>query len=141
SIIKDFTATKKFWKPPSEDYIEGNATAKKEEQPGQSKQPKPDKPIVDTQTNVSENASHTLTSSQKTIAPHKEDVTKINDQFKQRKNLVGKELDITSDSIRLSFYDNGIVDGDSISVFLNNQLILSHQELTAQALNIYIRLD
>jgi hypothetical protein len=141
SIIKDFTATRKFWKPPTEDYIEGNATAKKDKQQTESKQPKPDKPIVDTQTNVSENASHALISSAEKTIVHKDDITKINDQFKMRKNLVGKELMISSDSIRLSFYDNGIVDGDSISVFLNNQLILSHQELTAQALNIYIRLD
>ena len=102
---------------------------------------KSDKTIIDTQTNVSQNASHAEpVVEQKPVIP-KPDISKINDSYKKRKNLVGKELEITSDSIRLSFYDNGIVDGDSISVFLNNKLILAHQELTAQALNIYIRLD
>jgi hypothetical protein len=154
SVIKDFTATRKFWKPPTEDYIEGNSTAKTEEKKVQdakdtkdtkdariAKDAKSEKPIVDTQTNVSENASHTITPVSQKLAAAKADVAKINESFKKRKNLVGKELEITSDSIRLSFYDNGIIDGDSISVFLNNKLILSHQGLTAQALNIYIRLD
>jgi hypothetical protein len=142
SVVKDFTSARKFWKPPSEEYIEGNATAKKEEKKETgTKTLKSDKTIIDTQTNVSQNASHTEpVVEQKPVVP-KPDISKINDSYKKRKNLVGRELEITSDSIRLSFYDNGIVDGDSISVFLNNKLILSHQELTAQALNIYIRLD
>jgi len=43
--------------------------------------------------------------------------------------------------LRLSFYDNGDIDGDSISVFLNKQLVLSHQGLTARAINMYMILD
>ena len=43
--------------------------------------------------------------------------------------------------MRLSFYDNGDIDGDSISVFLNKIPILSKQELTSRALNIYLALD
>jgi hypothetical protein len=139
SAIKDFTATKKFWKPPAEEYIEGNATAKTKD----NKQPEVrlNKSIIDTNTNVSENASHIVTPVAQKPLVLTDDIAKINEQYRKRKNLVGQELQITSDSIRLSFYDNGIVDGDTISVFLNNKLILSHQELTAQALNLYIRLD
>lgn len=61
--------------------------------------------------------------------------------FEKRKNIYGHDLIVTSDSIRVSFYDNGEIDGDSISVFLNNQPILVKQELAATALNIYIKLD
>jgi hypothetical protein len=61
--------------------------------------------------------------------------------FEKRKNTYGHDLIVTSDSIRVSFYDNGDIDGDIISVFLNNQPILVKQELAATALNIYIVLD
>lgn len=61
--------------------------------------------------------------------------------FEKRKNIYSKEVVVTSDSIRVSFYDNGEIDGDSISVFLNNQPILMKQGLAATALNIYIVLD
>ncbi|MBV4356062.1 hypothetical protein [Pinibacter aurantiacus] len=61
--------------------------------------------------------------------------------FEKRKNIYSKEIVVASDSVRVSFYDNGEIDGDSISVFLNNQPILMKQELAATALNIYIVLD
>jgi len=61
--------------------------------------------------------------------------------FEKRKNIYSKDIVVSSDSVRVSFYDNGEIDGDSISVFLNNQPILMKQELAATALNIYIVLD
>jgi hypothetical protein len=69
------------------------------------------------------------------------DLLKINDDFKKRKSLISKEIEVASDSIRLSFYDDAIIDGDSISVFFNNKLLIAHQELTDRAFNLYIRLD
>ncbi|MDI3319088.1 hypothetical protein [Pinibacter soli] len=61
--------------------------------------------------------------------------------FEKRKNTYSHDLVVTSDSVRVSFYDNGEIDGDIISVLLNNQPILVKQELAATALNIYIVLD
>ena len=69
------------------------------------------------------------------------DIVKINEDFKKRKQIVSKEIEVSSDSLRLSFYDNAEVDGDSISVFLNGKLILTHQELTERAFNVYVQLD
>ena len=40
----------------------------------------------------------------------------------------------TSDSLKLQLYDNGYVDGDSVSVIINNKLVLAHQRLTTQAI-------
>lgn len=71
----------------------------------------------------------------------RKDILKINEEFKKRKLLVGRDVEVLSDSVRLSFYDNAEVDGDSISVFLNSNLLLAHQELNSQALNVYIKLD
>ena len=66
---------------------------------------------------------------------------KMEEVFSKRQNILAKEIEIESDSVRVSFYDNGDVDQDSISVFLNGHPVVSKQELTAEALNIYLKLD
>jgi hypothetical protein len=71
----------------------------------------------------------------------KEDSRKIAESFGKRIAVLNKVLEVESDSVRVSFYDNGEIDGDSISVFLNQQLILKHQELEAKALTLYLLLD
>lgn len=73
--------------------------------------------------------------------PAKEDSRLITESFSKRKEIITKTLEVESDSIRLSFYDNGEIDGDSISVFVNNQVVLTHQELAAKALTLYLHLD
>ncbi|MFL5748246.1 MAG: hypothetical protein ACJ751_26465 [Niastella sp.] len=62
-------------------------------------------------------------------------------QFTRRKIAYTKDLEIGSDSIRISLYDNGEIDGDTVSVFVNGQPVVTHQELTARAVNIYLTLD
>jgi hypothetical protein len=69
------------------------------------------------------------------------DSLKIAESFAKRKAVLNRELLVESDSVRLSFYDNGEIDGDSISVFVNHQLVLSHQGLEARAFNLYLHLD
>jgi hypothetical protein len=69
------------------------------------------------------------------------DILKINEDFKKRKQIVSKQIEVSSDSVRLSFYDNAGVDGDSISVFLNGKLVIAHQGLTERAFNLYVQLD
>ena len=39
------------------------------------------------------------------------------------------------------FYDNGEIDGDSISVFYNDNLLASSQKLSAAALHVKVGLD
>lgn len=51
------------------------------------------------------------------------------------------EMAVDTGSIRLDFYDNGVVDGDSITVLVNKQVIFSHQKLTAKPITSYIRVD
>jgi hypothetical protein len=45
--------------------------------------------------------------------------------YTQRKDHQQQSLNIASDSLILSFYDNGVVDGDSVSVYLNDQLVIT----------------
>ncbi len=43
--------------------------------------------------------------------------------------------------IRLDFYDNGVVDGDSITVFVNNNVVVSNQRLSARPVTVFVRVD
>jgi hypothetical protein len=54
--------------------------------------------------------------------------------YTQRKENVIENLSITADSLTISFYDNGVVDGDSISVYLNGENVLDNAKLTAAAI-------
>jgi len=50
-------------------------------------------------------------------------------------------LIVESDSLNIDFYDNGEVDGDSISVFLNDKLIAFNRILTTKSVHFDIPLD
>lgn len=65
----------------------------------------------------------------------------INEMFVARKKVVTKEIVLEGDSIRLSFYDNAEVDGDSISLFLNNAMIFTHVRLAATPYIITLPID
>ena len=47
----------------------------------------------------------------------------------------------TADSLTLTLYDNGQVDGDTVSLVLNGQIIIPRQGLTTRAITHVIRLD
>jgi hypothetical protein len=51
------------------------------------------------------------------------------------------EIKVDTGTIRLDFYDNAVVDGDSITVKVNNQVVLTHQRLSEKALSTYIKVD
>ena len=57
----------------------------------------------------------------------------IEEEFKIREKVIATEIPIIGDSIELRFYDNAEIDGDSISLFLNNKLIFEHIRLTGAA--------
>ena len=56
----------------------------------------------------------------------------IQEKYTRRTKRFIKEIPISGDSIELRFYDNAEIDGDSISLFLNDQLIFQHIRLAAQ---------
>jgi hypothetical protein len=51
------------------------------------------------------------------------------------------EIKVDTGEIRLDFYDNGTIDGDTISIMVNKQVVLSHQRLTAKPITTYIKMD
>ncbi len=56
-----------------------------------------------------------------------------NDVINTRAAEVLQTVDIAEDSVILSLYDNGEIDGDTVSVFLNNEQIISKAGLKATA--------
>ncbi|MBW7892436.1 MAG: hypothetical protein H3C48_15700 [Chitinophagaceae bacterium] len=114
SLIEKFAAVKKIWQPSEEDIIVNS--------------PKvyvPDS--IDLK--VKEPTAEML------------EARKILEEFSKRKEVVGQEIIVHSDSLRLTFYDNGIVDGDSISVFFNKEPIATHQSLSERGIIFYAVLD
>jgi len=65
----------------------------------------------------------------------------IEEKFIQREKLVSVEIPVSGDSIELRFYDNAEIDGDSISLFLNNKLLFEHIRLKASAYTIKLPVD
>ncbi|HKB44808.1 MAG TPA: hypothetical protein VKC90_10465 [Chitinophagaceae bacterium] len=59
----------------------------------------------------------------------------------ERKAELVKEIKVDTGTIRLDFYDNGQIDGDTISVYVNNMPVVSNQMLTAKPISIKIKID
>lgn len=49
------------------------------------------------------------------------------------------EIAVDTGQVRLDFYDNGEIDGDSITVLVNKKMVLQHQKLTAQPITTYLQ--
>lgn len=62
----------------------------------------------------------------------------IEEKFITRKKKVFTTIPVSGDSITLSFYDNAIVDGDSISLFLDGKRLFSHIRLSGKPYNLKI---
>ncbi len=62
-------------------------------------------------------------------------------QYTERENVVVNEIEVESDSLKVSLYDNGEIDGDMISIFYNRVLILNNQKLTHKSIKLDLVLD
>ena len=85
--------------------------------------------------------SYTDTAIAVTIIPRKVVNYVIEKEYTERENVVANEIEVASDSLKVDFYDNGEVDGDSISIFYNNKLIAFHQMLSTKAVHFDLVLD
>lgn len=80
-------------------------------------EPKPDEPLI-TQSNRS-----------------------IMENMKARRKTEQSRLEVDVKKINLKVYDNGIVDGDTVSIFFNGKLLISHQRLSETPIELNIDLD
>jgi hypothetical protein len=51
------------------------------------------------------------------------------------------EIAVDTGTIRLDFYDNATIDGDSITVKVNNNTVVTHQLLSAKPITTYVTVD
>ena len=65
----------------------------------------------------------------------------VSNQYKEREKEIADELIVDSDTVKVDFYDNGEIDGDSISVFFNDKLIAFNRILTTRSVHIDLVLD
>ncbi|MGQ0740306.1 MAG: hypothetical protein ACT4OJ_14735 [Bacteroidota bacterium] len=89
--------------------------------------PAPPKPVEKTTEPVIEKPKPV----ERTAAPVK--APTIEEKFTARQKVFIKEIPVSGDSIELRFYDNAEIDGDSISLFLNDKLLFQHIRLTGNA--------
>jgi hypothetical protein len=61
--------------------------------------------------------------------------------LKSRSNELVKTLTVPSPEVTIRIYDNGEIDDDTISVYLDNKLVLSSRRLTASPLVIKLNMD
>ena len=61
--------------------------------------------------------------------------------FLSRENELVKIITTSANEVELNIYDNGTVDNDTISVYLDNKLVLSKKRLTESPLTLKFKLD
>jgi PKD repeat protein len=80
------------------------------------------------------------------IAPEPKTVTANNLPLldiapEKRIEVLVQQIEVTHDSIQVSFYDNGVIDGDSITVKYNNKILVEHLLLTANGKRFFIKVE
>lgn len=73
--------------------------------------------------------------------PSTESVIVKHPKLTSRRADIVKTIGITNPTFKLDFYDNGEIDGDSISVFFNGKAVLSNQMLTDKPISLTLSLD
>jgi hypothetical protein len=61
--------------------------------------------------------------------------------LKKRENSLVQTLMINSENVTVKLYDNGEIDDDTISVYLDSKLILSNKRLSAAAITVNLKMD
>lgn len=61
--------------------------------------------------------------------------------LKTRENALVRRIETTTGEIKIDLYDNGVIDGDTVSIYHNNTLIKSRQGLSQKPISLSIRID
>ena len=61
--------------------------------------------------------------------------------FEKRTSEIIKTITIEHSTFTVDLYDNGEIDGDSISLFYNSKLLLSHKRLTEKSISITLEVS
>ena len=58
-----------------------------------------------------------------------------------RTNSVVKQIETEAGEVSINLYDNGEIDGDTISIYHNNVLVMAHARLSQKPLSLRIKVD
>jgi hypothetical protein len=61
--------------------------------------------------------------------------------LKTRENKLAQSIIVTDPGVKVKLYDNGEIDDDTISVYLNKRLVLSNKRLTASPLTLNFTME
>ncbi|MEO7522645.1 MAG: hypothetical protein ABIT58_01045 [Ferruginibacter sp.] len=62
-------------------------------------------------------------------------------RFEKRNNTVLQTIQVTNKTVKVDLYDNGEVDGDSISLFYNGKLLMSSKRLSEKPITLDITVE
>jgi hypothetical protein len=77
----------------------------------------------------------------KVAPPVEKKIIELPPVLKERKNDLVRTIVTSASEIEVNLYDNGEIDGDTISVFLNGRQIAAHQGLSTRPITLKIKLD
>lgn len=61
-------------------------------------------------------------------------------KLEERRNELIKEIVVDQDSISVTLYDNGTIDGDSVTLIFNDKILTTHQLLSEKPVTFYIKI-
>lgn len=97
-------------------------------------EPKPEPVVVQPQPTIPKETKPVVTTENKPAVKEPAVITTkpptITEKFIERKKVLTTELPLLGDTIEIHFYDNAEIDGDSISLFMNNRLVFEHVKLS-----------
>lgn len=73
--------------------------------------------------------------------PEKRITVPVPRQLANRTNELIKTITVTSTDVTVDLYDNGTIDNDTVSVYLDKKLVVSKQRLTERAITVKLKLD
>jgi hypothetical protein len=93
--------------------------------------------------------AHATIPERSTLRPAPDSNTGLNHKFPtitprvllDRSNQLVRSLTVNTHEVVLNIYDDGIIDGDTVSVYLDNKMVINHAMLTDRPLVVTIHLD
>jgi hypothetical protein len=61
--------------------------------------------------------------------------------LEKRNNEIIRQIIVDHDSLSVTLYDNGEIDGDSVTLIYNNQIVTTHQLLSAKPVTFRIKVE
>jgi len=156
-VKREQEALKKKTSPPVAKNSTSKTTPPKTTPPATTKSTAPKKtpPVVAKKTTPNTNAEKDISGtkpSKTIIAPARTDTVKqiekkINPNLPtprvlaNRQNELIKTITVNTTEVMVDLYDNGTIDNDTVSVYLDKKLVISRQRLTDQPISVKLKLD